>query len=172
MCLLVTGDRGDILDLHISRDQNSIVSLTTNPSAIKSSEDPDLHEFIIIAENYEIVDNRVILQSPEKKYWVMEASLEAPSSKDISNPIEVGLTAECNCMGPEGYCIVSVTTPNSSVISLHCNKAPGNPCTGSVTSCKWTFPAVIVTPKNDHQPKTTLIIIESDKILYNGILYE
>lgn len=184
-CFLVRGNEGELLDLHITRDKNNQVFITTSLSDINAhtkSTNDDVHDFIIIAESVEFIDNTFVLPGTDKQYWIFEATLGAPVTTKAApgggtgTGSSVAITAECNCLANEGECTVTTNSISPNVFTAHCNNSANTPCELSgIAQCKWTLPTIIVYPTIQaptNTPKITTIVIESDIIDYNGVLYE
>lgn len=169
-CFLVRGDRGELLDLHIVRNEDNQVIITTSPSELKST-DEDIPEYIVIANNVEFIDNTFVLPETEENYWVFEVTLG-----DLNNtkaaPGGGTIAAECHCLAPSGNCKITYTIINNNVFTAQCFSSIDTPCSSSgVGSCAWTLPEVVI-KKTETTEKITTIIVQSDIIDYNGLLYE
>ena len=170
-CFLVRGRKGKLLDLHIARDENNHAFITTSPAQVKST-DENIPEYIIIADGVEFIDNKFILPETDNNYYIFEMSLGDPDTPKAP-PGGGTITASCNCLAPSGSCTVTYTVVNDNVFSAQCFSSVDAECSVSgVGQCQWTLPEVIVTKELVDSQKTTTVIIESDKLDYNGLPYE
>jgi hypothetical protein len=169
-CFLVRGDRGELLDLHIVRNEDNQVIITTSPSELKST-DEDIPEYIVIANNVEFIDNTFVLPETAENYWVFEVTLG-----DLNNtkaaPGGGTIAAECHCLAPSGNCTITYNIINNNVFTAQCFSSIDTPCSANgVGRCTWTLPEVVI-KKTETTEKITTIIVQSDIIDFNGLLYE
>ncbi len=171
-CLLVRGDQGELLDLHIMRDEDNQVSISTNPSDIKST-DEYIPTCIIIADDIIVSDHLITLPETDKNYWTFEVTLgdlndfkAPPGGSDIN--------LECNCMAQSGSCSVFYEQPAQNIMVMRCLSKMDSPCSqsGVTQDCVLTLPTVTIQIKSETSEETTKLIIESDMIEYNGLIYE
>lgn len=169
-CLIVRGENGELLDLHIVGSVSGEIVITTNKSSVKNGEEktPD---FIIIADDVEFYNNSFILPELETTYWVFEATigdLNLPKAADGGGKI----SANCDCHGSTGNCTISWSMLDSNTFVARCDNASENPCNfDGEGSCLWTYPVSNIQDKSKSE-KATTIIIKSENIEYNGLLYE
>lgn len=180
-CFLVRGDYGELLDLHIVRDKNNNVFITTSLSNAnydtKSTHD-DIPDYIIIAKDVEFSDNTFVLPETNENYLIFDATLGDPiASKSVSVAPGIPgggatISVECNCLSDKGKCAISCIMNGYNVFTATCKSSITDPCEASgIGQCQWTLPTITVHESVLFQ-KSTKIIIESNNIDYNGILYE
>lgn len=170
-CFLVKGENGKLLDLQITKDENNKMIISAKPSDIKTNID-DLPDFIIVADDVDYNEHSFILPKSETAYWVFEATLgdlNLPKAADGET-----ISAECNCLSYTGGCVTSITKRANNVFYANCNSSISSPCSqgGSGSDlCQWTLPEVVIKDKLFSETATTLIV-KSDIIEYNGLIFE
>ena len=172
-CFLVRGDRGELLDLHIIRNEDNQFFISANPSDLKST-DEYIPEYIIIADGIETYENSIILPKTDKYYWLFEATLADIVGEKTAPGGGQTISLECHCMAASGGCRIDLTWISPSIVGAACNSTPDSPCSasGDTSDCVFTTPTITIQEKSEAFEATTKIIIESEMIDYNGVLYE
>lgn len=171
-CFLVRGDRGELIDLHISRGQDNKICITTSLSDIKST-DEYIPECVVIANDIEILENTIVLPETKENYWAFEVTLG-----DLNNlkaaPGGETMTLECHCMAQSGNCKFSLQWFAPNIVAASCLSSVDSPCSqsGVTQDCQFTTPTITIQAKSETSEKTTRLIIESNMIEYNGLLYK
>lgn len=175
LCFVARGTNGELIDLHILKNENNQAIITTSPSEEKGT-NTDIPEYIIIAGSVQFADNYFTLPETNSNYWIFEISLEDPIYQKSNGPGSgATITAHCNCLAGSGDCYITYKClpENPQVFTALCKTKPENNCGGDIglSQCAWTLPEIIIRDKYLEDNKTTTLIIESTSLIVNELQY-